>query len=83
MLYNLMTRQEKVDCLECRLSQTAAHFFNFDVHKCFFLIFGKKYLEVTDVSEDEGVADGNLLPDVFVHRVDVGLIDTHAFLCQG
>ena len=33
--------------------------------------------------EDEGVADGNLFANLFVHGVDVGLVDTHTLLGQG
>ena len=41
-----------------------------------------KYLQVDDVFEDKRVTDGDLLPNPLIHGVDIGLVDTHAFLGQ-
>jgi hypothetical protein len=40
----------------------------------------KPHLEIRDVLENEGVADGDLFTDSVVHGVDVRLVDTHALL---
>lgn len=41
------------------------------------------HLEVADVLENEGVVDVDLLPDLVVHGVHVGLVHGHALLGQG
>lgn len=33
--------------------------------------------------KDEGVIDVDLLADFVVHGIDIGLVDSHTFLCQG
>lgn len=44
---------------------------------------GSTHLEVADVLEHEGVVDVDLLADLVVHGVHVGLVHGHALLGQG
>ena len=42
----------------------------------------ERHLEVADVLENKGVVDVDLLPDLVVHGIHVGLVHGHALLGQ-